>query len=318
MRPRIEITSHLSLFFGSAFLSLTVAACAVDTTSPDAPAGTEDGNGGIRSGEAIGSTSSAIVPSVGWGKIVAYGGRCLDVRNDDQGNVNRVPIQIYDCNGTEAQTWAVAMNGPITNIKVSKVLDAPYTTDHSTTWIFDNWNGPNQQWTMPSIEIRGKADKCLDVPYTSNGSIVWIFQCWGGSNQKWFYDPASELVHTSDGRCLQYGAAWSGSPVVAGACNPYSNNQRWYTGPNGSLWSQGFCLDITDGNTTDRTPVRLYNCNGTEAQSFYFKGEIENVLAGKCLQLPQTSSDIETWNGIEPELFTCNGGVNQLWEDHWQ
>jgi hypothetical protein len=177
-------------------------------------------------------------------------------------------------------------------------------------------------WNMPSVEIHGIADKCLDVPYTSDGSIVWIFQCWGGSNQKWFYDTTSRQIRTSDGRCLEYSAFQQGAPVLAGTCSSYSPNQRWSTGANGTFYTQtqagALCLDVTNGSTADRTPVQLWGCNGTAAQTYFLKGEIVGRQSGKCLQLPQTSSDVETWNGTEPELATCNGGANQIWEDHWR
>ncbi len=298
----------LSLMTGA--LSLASAACTVAVSSTE-------------SGDTLGTSTSAVAPSTQWGSIVAYGGRCLDVRDDDPGNANRVPIQIWDCTGREEQTWAVSMNGPITNIKVQKVMDAPFTTDHSTTWIFDWWGGDNQKWNMPSVEIHGKGDNCLDVPYGSDGSIVWMFQCWGGDNQKWFFDTSKTQVRTSDGRCLEYSEFRAGSPVLAGTCSPFNRNELWHMGSNGTFYVQNLtqanlCLDITNGSTANRTPLQLWDCNGTAAQSFFLKGPIVGTQSGKCLQLPQTSSDIVTLNGTEPELFTCDGGANQQWEDHWR
>jgi Ricin-type beta-trefoil lectin domain len=291
-------------------LSLASAGCAVAV-------------GGTETADPLGTDTSAVAPSTQWGSIVAYGGRCLDVRNDNPNNENRVPIQIWDCTGHEEQVWAVSMNGPVTNIKTQKVMDAPFTTDHSTTWVFDWWGGDNQKWNMPSVEIHGKGDNCVDVPYGSDGSIVWMFQCWGGDNQKWFFDTLQRQIRTSDGsRCLEYTEFRAGAPVLARTCARSNQAQSWGMRSNGTFHVQNLthadlCLDVANGSTANRTPLQLWDCNGTEAQSFFLKGPIVGVQSGKCLQLPQTSSDIVTSNGTEPELAPCNGGVNQQWEDHW-
>ena len=75
-------------------------------------------------------------------------------------------------------------------------------------------------------------------------------------------------------------------------------------------------LSEAAGSQPSRT-IHPSSSNGTEAQSFFLKGPIVGVEAGKCLQLPQTSSDTVGLNGTEPELASCTGDYNQLWEDHW-
>src|SRR5262245_27637947 len=95
-----------------------------------------------------------------YGRIVSYGGKCLDVYGG--GTADRTPIQSYGCNNGTNQGWSSPMGvaGPFGSQASGKVMDAPYTTDYSTTWLFTWWGGANQQWTMPSIEVHGVGN-CL-------------------------------------------------------------------------------------------------------------------------------------------------------------
>lgn len=251
-----------------------------------------------------------------FGRLVSYGGRCLDVFGN--GSADRTPIQIYGCNNGVNQGWSIPMGvaGPFGSQATGKVMDAPYTDDHSTTWLFGWWGGSNQYWSMPSIEVHGIGDNCLDVPYTSDGSVVWMFQCWGGSNQKWFYNRYTQELRTSDGRCLEYIQAQAHAPVLAGTCGGGAN-QKWSVAYSGEFQSGGYCLDVTGGGTANRTPLQLYPCTGGDPQRFKIKGPIVGLQSGKCLQLHTTSSGIDTYDHSQPELFPCNGSVQQQWEFQW-
>lgn len=254
------------------------------------------------------------------GSFVSYGNKCLDIRNN--GTADRTPVQLYDCNGTSAQKWnspqfewdTIASSGPS-----YAVLDAPFTTDFSTTWIFQPWGGANQQWTIPGMEIRGVGDKCVDVPFTTDGSIAWMFTCWGGANQRWTFNRTTGEVKTSDGRCLAATGHANNTSILVRTCNG-GVDQHWYLETDGRLAiAGGYCLDVPDGNTADRTPLQLYQCSGTfsGAHSFYFRGAILGLQSQKCLQVHHTSSGYDTYNGSLPELSTCNGDVGQQWGFHW-
>jgi hypothetical protein len=254
-----------------------------------------------------------------WGKLVGFGDRCLDIQGAS--TADRTPVQLWDCTGVNEQKWVInPQGGPIWS-RLGTVLDSPFPSDDfSTTWSFDYWNGPNQQWAMTDMEILGIGGNCLDVPYTASGSIVWMFQCWGGTNQKWSFNPITEEITTSDGRCLQWARLGDGSPVVAVTCNQTATNQIWGTGPNGTLtagFNSGYCLDVDNGGTADRTMVQLWSCSGSVDQTFSFMGEIESTESGKCLQVPGAGGAFDTGDGAQPDIFECNGAENQLWNFRW-
>ena len=50
-------------------------------------------------------------------------GRCLDVVSG--GTANGVKLQLYDCNGTGAQSWVVQSDGSIKNPQSGRCMDSP-------------------------------------------------------------------------------------------------------------------------------------------------------------------------------------------------
>jgi hypothetical protein len=72
----------------------------------------------------------------------------------------------------------------------------------------------------------------------------------------------------------------------------------------------GKCLDLTGGDTTNGTPVEIYDCNNTFAQTWTHHPDDSTVRIGdKCLDVPEQ----RTANGTKVQLWTCNGGANQQW-----
>jgi hypothetical protein len=104
--------------------------------------------------------------------------------------------------------------------------------------------------------------------------------------------------------------------VLAGTCTGGAT-QKWSVGGNGSFASGGYCLDVPNGATADRTPLQLYSCNSGSPQRFSIKGAMVGLSSGKCLQLHSTSSGVENFDHSVPELFGCNGTVQQQWEFQW-
>ncbi|WP_344441236.1 alpha/beta hydrolase-fold protein, partial [Kitasatospora nipponensis] len=73
--------------------------------------------------------------------------------------------------------------------------------------------------------------------------------------------------------------------------------------------NQGLCLDVRGGAFIDGTPVQVYGCNGTVAQSWTF-GYGNTVQAlGKCLDVAGGG----TGNGTGVDLYPCNGTGAQNW-----
>lgn len=98
----------------------------------------------------------------GAGPIRGIAGKCIDDANAATTNGNA--IQIFACNGTDAQSW--------------------------------NWNSGDG-----TLRVLGK---CLDVTNgaTVNGTLVQLFDCNGTGAQEWRWRNQSGLVNPQSGRCL--------------------------------------------------------------------------------------------------------------------
>jgi len=73
----------------------------------------------------------------------------------------------------------------------------------------------------------------------------------------------------------------------------------------------GKCLDIRGAVTADGTPVQLYTCNGTAAQSWTVTPTAPSTFKalGRCLDV----SGGGTADGTAVQLWTCNGTGAQNW-----
>ncbi len=120
------------------------------------------------------------------GPITGYQGLCLDDRSASTANFN--PIQVYTCNGTNAQSWTVNSNGTLT--------------------VLGN-----------CLDVAGAG--------TANGTLVDLYPCNGTGAQSWVHQSNGELVNTNSGKCLDdTGFGGSGTQVQIWACAD-SSNQQW-------------------------------------------------------------------------------------------
>ena len=71
----------------------------------------------------------------------------------------------------------------------------------------------------------------------------------------------------------------------------------------------GKCVDITNGNSADGTPLQLYTCNGTAAQSWTVVGDGTLRADGKCMDVRNGA----TTAGTVVQLYSCNGTPAQSW-----
>jgi chitinase len=120
------------------------------------------------------------------GQITGYQGLCLDDRSASTANFN--PIQVYTCNGTNAQQWTVNSNGSLT--------------------VLGN-----------CLDVAGAG--------TANGTLVDLYPCNGTSAQSWVHESNGELVNTNSGKCLDdTGFGGSGTQMQIWACAGTAN-QQW-------------------------------------------------------------------------------------------
>jgi Ricin-type beta-trefoil lectin domain/Glycosyl hydrolases family 16 len=121
------------------------------------------------------------------GPVTGYEGLCMDVRGANSANFT--PVQVYTCNGTNAQQWTVVQAG---------------STLHAL-------------------------GSCLDVngAGTANGTTVDLYTCNGTGAQVWEPQSNGELYNPNSGKCLDdTGYGGSGTQLQIWACADTSN-QQW-------------------------------------------------------------------------------------------
>jgi hypothetical protein len=132
------------------------------------------------------SAANVAQAASGTGQITGYEGLCLDDRSASTAEFN--PIQVYTCNGTNAQQWTVESNN--------------------------------------SLEVLGMCLD-VDAAGTANGTLVDLYTCNGTAAQTWDHQSNGELINPNSGKCLDdTGFGGSGTQVQIWACAD-SSNQQW-------------------------------------------------------------------------------------------
>jgi chitosanase len=121
------------------------------------------------------------------GPITGLGGKCVDVAGSSI--ANGAAVQLYDCNGSAAQTWTVG-NGDDTMRALGKCLDvtAASTADGAKIQLYDCNATGAQKWTVSNgALVNSGSGKCLDATGRSsaNGARLQIWTCTNGTNQRW-------------------------------------------------------------------------------------------------------------------------------------
>jgi Ricin-type beta-trefoil lectin domain/Glycosyl hydrolases family 16 len=120
------------------------------------------------------------------GAITGYEGLCLDDRGAITTNYN--PIQVYTCNGTNAQQWTVETNDTLEVLGKCLDVDAAGTANGTTVDLY-TCNGTGAQDWVPQSNgslVNPNSGKCLDdTGYGGSGTQVQIWACTGNSNQRW-------------------------------------------------------------------------------------------------------------------------------------
>jgi beta-glucanase (GH16 family) len=121
------------------------------------------------------------------GQITGIGGKCVDVAGAN--SANGTPVQLWDCNGTNAQQWSRPGDGTLRALGKCLDVDRASTADGAATHLWDCHGGASQQWVVTGANdiVNVAADKCLDAREhsTANGTRLQIWTCSGNANQKW-------------------------------------------------------------------------------------------------------------------------------------
>jgi mannan endo-1,4-beta-mannosidase len=120
------------------------------------------------------------------GPITGYEGLCLDDRSASTADLN--PIQVYTCNGTNAQQWTVESNGTLQVLGECLDVDGAGTANGTTVDLY-SCNGTGAQDWVPQSDgalLNPNSGKCLDdTGWGGSGTQVQIWDCTGGANQAW-------------------------------------------------------------------------------------------------------------------------------------
>jgi hypothetical protein len=151
--------------------TMSVAYVAAYSTSGSGSGGGGGGGGGTGGGSAI----------------TGYQGLCVDVRGANSANFT--PVQVYTCNGTNAQQWTVVEAGSTLHA-LGKCMDinGGGTADGTTVDLYD-CNSTGAQVFIPQSNgelYNPQSNKCLDdTGYGGSGTQLQIWDCADTANQQW-------------------------------------------------------------------------------------------------------------------------------------
>ncbi|MDJ0343560.1 ricin-type beta-trefoil lectin domain protein [Streptomyces sp. H10-C2] len=120
------------------------------------------------------------------GRITGIAGKCVDVAAAN--SANGAVVQLYDCNGTAAQTWTVAADGSLRAL--GKCMDATGqgTANGTKIQLWDCRGGTAQKWTRSGGNlVNPQSGRCLDATGQSsaNGTRLQLWDCSTTANQQW-------------------------------------------------------------------------------------------------------------------------------------
>ena len=133
------------------------------------------------------ATGGTPPPTGRTGQIAGIAGKCVDVAGASP--ANGTAVQLYDCNGTAAQSWTVAADGTLRALGKCMDVTAAGTANGTLVQLYDCNGSGAQQWQAQSTgTLRNPAaGKCLDAAGNSsaNGTRLQIWECFAGTNQRW-------------------------------------------------------------------------------------------------------------------------------------
>ncbi|TWP54208.1 glycoside hydrolase family 18 [Lentzea tibetensis] len=146
----------------------------------------QDTSGSTSLVSAIYATATGGTPPTGrTGPITGIAGKCVDVAAAN--SANGTAVQLWTCNGTDAQRWTVGTDGTLRAL--GKCLDLSGTANGAVARLWDCTGSGAQGWQAQSNgTLRNPASgRCLDAtgPSSADGTRLQIWDCFASSNQVW-------------------------------------------------------------------------------------------------------------------------------------
>jgi hypothetical protein len=216
---------------------------------------------------------------------------------------------IVDRTNTSAESMEFLMDGTVesTITEVSVGTTAwQEAVDHGFFIIFDlamGGNYPNGICSCTTPTAATSSGASMSVAY------VAVYE-EGGNSTPTSTPTATGQVPGINGLCLgnQNSVNTEGNPMVVSSCAADAG-QEWSPYTDGTLRTQGGCLDVVSAGTTSGTDVDWYPCNGTAAQNWTHQGngELVNPNSGLCLTDPGGNTTARL------DIETCTDSAEQQW-----
>jgi type 1 glutamine amidotransferase len=121
------------------------------------------------------------------GRITGIGGKCVDISNSS--TADGAKVQLWTCNGTNAQKWTLPGDGTIRGLGKCLDVSGGGTANGTVTQLWTCNGSGAQQWAAQSDgTLRNpQSGRCLDAAGVSSndGTVLHIWDCLGAANQKW-------------------------------------------------------------------------------------------------------------------------------------
>ncbi|MER6800098.1 ricin-type beta-trefoil lectin domain protein, partial [Amycolatopsis mediterranei] len=215
------------------------------------------------------------------------GGKCVDVAGAS--NANGTAVQLYDCNGTNAQQWTVGSDGSLQALGKCLDVTSAGTANGTTVQLWDCNGSSAQKWTANAAKnlVGTGSGKCLDATGNSsaNGTRLQIWTCASTANQQWTLPSGGTTPPPGPGAMavapyLYNG--WGDPPNPATIMN--ATGVKWFT--LAFILSNGYCNPQWDGGRAltggvDQTTINTVRAGGGDIIPS-FGGYSGNKLESSC------------------------------------
>jgi hypothetical protein len=120
------------------------------------------------------------------GQITGYDGKCVDVSGANTANGTKV--QLWTCNGTNAQQLTIGTDGTIRALGKCLDVSGAGTANGTKAQLWDCNGTGAQSWRRSGTQlINTNSNRCLEATGVSSadGTPLQIWDCSGGANQQW-------------------------------------------------------------------------------------------------------------------------------------
>jgi hypothetical protein len=121
-----------------------------------------------------------------------------------------------------------------------------------------------------------------------------------------------EIIGIGSGLCIDPAGSGSGAHLFLETCNG-SARQEWTYPSDGTVRSEGLCMDVNNKGTSVGTLVVVNTCDGSGTQHFVLNSA-NDLTANGVGELCVETQNGGTAAGTALQLQWCQGTVNQKWK----